>query len=304
MIGPLFRSRRHAPRAAPMAAGSRRRIRNIFVDAAELVLVPLARWHRRRLVLERVRIAIGGLPAAFDGYRIAFLTDLHASPLVPRWWLERAVAAANALGADLVALGGDFVDDDPRYAPDVTGIVAPLRAPDGVVAVLGNHDHYVGAVAVRTALRAAGVRELLNESVVLTRGTAQLAIGGVGDLEMDAIDFNAALAGVGAPVPRVILSHDPDVFAFWPADVRCDLMLSGHTHGGQAYLPFIGPPYVPSQFGFRFLAGAYRDGARQLYVSRGIGASGVPFRWGCPPELTLVELTRAGDSPAPHARSV
>jgi uncharacterized protein len=88
----------------------------------------------------------------------------------------------------------------------------------------------------------------------------------------------------------VVLSHDPDVFAFWPEEQRLDLMLSGHTHGGQAHLPLVGPPYVPSQFGFRYLAGLIREGSRQLYVSRGIGAITAPVRWRCPPELTLLVL--------------
>ena len=104
------------------------------------------------------------------------------------------------------------------------------------------------------------------------------------------IDFEAALRGVPGNVPRVVVCHDPDVFAIWPAKQRLDLMLSGHTHGGQAHLPLVGPPYVPSQFGFRYLAGAIREGSRQLYVSRGIGAITAPIRWRCPPEVTLLVL--------------
>lgn len=295
MIGPLLRSPRRPPRSAPLPTGTRRRARNLLIDLWEYVLIPLGRWHRLELDVAHVRFAIRGLPPAFAGYRIAFLSDLHASPLVPRWWLERAVGRANALEPDLIALGGDFVDDDPHFVPVAGALLAALRAPDGVVGVLGNHDHYVGAGAVRAALRAAGVRELLNTGMLVRRGEAQLAVCGVGDLEMDAIDFAAAVRGVGDGVPRVVLSHDPDVFAYWPEPIRCDLMLSGHTHGGQAYLPLLGPPFVPSQFGARYLKGRYTNeaGSRQLYVSRGIGASGVPFRWRCPPELTVVELTGA-----------
>ena len=93
-----------------------------------------------------------------------------------------------------------------------------------------------------------------------------------------------------AGCPSIVVSHDREVFAFVPPDRRLELMLAGHTHGGQAHLPLLGPPYVPSQFGFRFLAGHVRDGNRQLYVSRGIGAITAPFRWRCPPELTLLVL--------------
>jgi predicted MPP superfamily phosphohydrolase len=294
LIGPLLRTRRLLPRSSANPPGLRRRVRNKLTDLFQYFVAPFADWENERLVTERIEVRIDGLGAEFDGYRIAFLTDLHISPLVPRWWLDRAVRAALALEPHLVVLGGDYVDDDPHYVHNVAEVLKPLRAPDGVVGVLGNHDHYVDAQGVREQLAKAGVRELLNEPMVLTRGGSQLAITGVGDLERDVIDFERALAGVSPDVPRIALSHWPDVFAYWPAQQRLDLMLSGHTHGGQAFLPLIGPPYVPSQFGFRYLAGLIREGERQLYVSRGVGASGVPFRWGSPPELTLLVLAPAG----------
>ncbi len=290
MIGPLLRAPRRAPRSTPRVTGLRRRAKNLVTDLIEYALAPLARWEQEILQVVTIDIAIAGLPAVFDGYRIAFLTDLHTSPLVPRWWLERAVTQALSLRPDLIALGGDFLDDDPHYIGDLDDILRPLAAPDGVVAVLGNHDHYVGARAVREQLALAGVHELLNTHRIVVRGGERLAVGGVGDLENDVIDMDAVFAGVGEDVPRLVLSHDPDVFAYWPASVRLDLMLAGHTHGGQAWLPFIGPPYVPSQFGFRYLQGLFQESGRQLYVSRGIGASGVPLRWKCPTELTLAML--------------
>lgn len=290
MIGPLFRAPRFEPRSEPALLGTRRRAKNLLTDLWEYAVAPLARWERERLVVESVEVRLRDLGAAFDGFRIALLTDLHTSPLVPRWWLERAVQRTLALAPDLVALGGDFLDDDPHYIASLADVLRPLRAPHGVVAVLGNHDHYVGAQGVREELVEAGARELYNSSVMLERGADRLAVLGVGDLENDVIDFARAAAGVPPDAPRVCLSHNPDVFAYWPEGVRLDLMLSGHTHGGQAWLPIIGPPYVPSQFGFRYLSGLFRDGARQLYVSRGVGSSGVPFRWRCPPEVSVITL--------------
>jgi predicted MPP superfamily phosphohydrolase len=270
----------------------RRRTKNLVTDLFEYAMAPLARWERQVLVTERIEIAVRGLGAEFDGYIIAFLSDLHVSPLVPTWWLERAVHAALALKPDLIALGGDFLDDDPHYIPLLSDILRPLRAPDGVYGVLGNHDHYVGAQAVREQVSRGGVKELYNESLMIRRGKSRLAIAGVGDLERDTIDFTLALGDVPDAVPRIVLSHDPDVFAYWPLEQRMDLMLSGHTHGGQAWLPVIGPPFVPSQFGARFLRGLIREGDRQLYVTRGIGVSGAPFRWRCPPELSHIILRR------------
>ena len=290
MFGPIFRAPKRGPRSAPMVSGLPRRTKNLVTDLFEYAMVPFASWEKQTLAVEHVTIRIRDLPPVFDGYRIAFLTDLHISPLVPVWWLERAVTAALAEKADAITLGGDFVDDDPHYLNLVSEILRPLKAPDGVYGVLGNHDHYVDAAGVREQLGLAGVRELFNAPVLVRRGDAQLALSGVGDLERDVVDFSAATAGVPGDVPRIVLSHDPDVFAYWPESVRLDLMLSGHTHGGQAYLPLIGPPFVPSQFGNRYLRGLIREGERQLYVSRGVGVSGVPFRWRCRPELTSLVL--------------
>jgi len=290
VIGPLFRALRLRPRDHSDPPGVRRRAKNLVTDLFEYCVAPLARWEKEQLVTERIEVALRGLGAPFDGYRIVFLTDLHASPLVPRWWLDRAVEATLALEPDLIAMGGDFLDDDPHYITSLSDILAPLQAPDGVFGVLGNHDHYVDAKGVRRELAQAGVRELWNEPVVIARDGSHLCIAGVGDLERDVIDFERAVAGVGPDTPRIVLSHWPDVVAYWPGHLRLDLMLSGHTHGGQAFLPVVGPPYVPSQFGFRYLRGLIREGERQVYVSRGVGASGVPFRWGSPPELTLLVL--------------
>jgi len=259
-------------------------------DLIERLTAPFGFWQRKRLVVERVDVVLADLAPAFADYRIAFLTDLHFSAVVPRTFLARAVTTALELQPDLVLLGGDYLSHSGRYAAGLVDLLRPLTAPDGVFAVLGNHDHYVSAALVREVLTSAGVQELWNASVSIRRGAAELAVGGVGDLRFDAIDFRAAAAGLAEGVPRIVISHDPDVFAYWPPEVRLDLMLSGHTHGGQAHLPLLGPPYVPSQFGCRYLAGHVRDGPRQLYVSRGVGAITLPIRWRCPPEITLVVL--------------
>jgi predicted MPP superfamily phosphohydrolase len=290
VIGPLVRSPRRRPRTTPLVPGRGRWLENLATHWVERLTAPLGRWDRNPPVVERVDVAIADLGPAFDDYRIAFLTDLHYSAVVPRWYLARAVTTALALEPDLILLGGDYLSHSTRYAAGLVELLSPLRAPDGVFGVLGNHDHYVGAAVARAALAAAGVAELLNASTVLRRGGTALAIAGVGDLRFDVIDFRAAAAGLSPDVPRIVLSHDPDVFAYWPPDIRLDLMLSGHTHGGQAHLPLLGPPYVPSQFGFRYLAGQIREGVRQLHVSRGIGAITAPFRWRCPPEVSLLVL--------------
>lgn len=290
MIGPLLRSPRRAPRDSPLIPSRRRRFENLVIHCVERVTAPLGLWRRRRLVVERLDLGIDGLAPALAGYRIAFLTDFHLSAVVPGWWVAGAVSTAMALEPDLILLGGDYLSHSRRFVEPLVALLRPLAARDGVFGVLGNHDHYLGAGLVRAALRDAGIVELRNASAMIGRDGGSLAVAGVGDLQYDAIDFQAALAGVPDSVPRIVVSHDPDVFAHWPSDLRLDLMLAGHTHGGQAHLPLLGPPYVPSQFGFRYLAGHFRDAGRQLYVSRGVGVITAPFRWGCPPEATLLVL--------------
>jgi predicted MPP superfamily phosphohydrolase len=293
VIGPLFRAPKRHPRSQPHVPTSRRRLENRATDWVERLTAPLGLWRRKRLIVERREIEVTGLAPAFDGYRIAFLSDLHYSALVPSWWIAAAVRSALELEPDVILLGGDYLSHNARYAEGLAELLRPLTAPDGVFGVLGNHDHYVGAALVRRVLADANVTELLNQSAVVRRGPGALGVAGVGDLSYDEVNCAAAVAGLGADVPRILLSHQPDVFAFWPAELRCDLMLSGHTHGGQAHLPFLGPPYVPSQFGFRYLAGAFREDGRQLYVSRGIGVITAPIRWRCPPEVTHLVLRPA-----------
>jgi predicted MPP superfamily phosphohydrolase len=189
-----------------------------------------------------------------------------------------------------VVLGGDFVSHARRDLQRLDEIVAQFQAPDGALAVLGNHDHWLDPDAVAEAVRRGGARLLLNQHVLIRRGTAVLAIAGVDDFSHGAVRPDEALAGVPPEVPRVLLSHNPDLIEYLPPGLRVDVMLSGHTHNGQAHLPIIGPITAPSQFGRRYLHGLKRVGNTWLYVSAGIGSTWVP-RWGNPPELPVVRLT-------------
>ena len=290
---PLLRSRKHEPRKCVLVPSPARKFWNVAADLVEIASSPLARVVRRRIGVEERAIPVEGLAPEFEGYRIAFLTDFHTSPIVSKAWLTESVAIANGLGPDLIALGGDFVSSHARHLPAFVRAASKLRAPDGVVGVLGNHDHNVGADLVRRALDEAGVTLLRNRARILERGAARLAVGGVADLISDVIDIGALLSGIPPGMPRIILSHNPDVFALWPAGTRLDLMLSGHTHGGQVRLPILGAPYVPSSHGERFAEGLVEEDGRRLYVSRGVGVLLVPIRWGCPAEVTAITLERA-----------
>lgn len=258
--------------------------------AAERILAPFFRWEHARLVTPEISLAVRDLTPEFAGYRIALVTDLHHGPAVPAQWLSRVAERVTELDPDLVVLGGDFVSHARRDLQRLDEIVARFRARDGTLAVLGNHDHWIDPDAVAEAVRRGGARLLINEHVLICRGGGAIAIAGVDDFSHGAVRPDNALAGVPPHVPRILLSHNPDLIEYLPPGLRVDVMLSGHTHNGQAHLPLIGPITAPSQFGRRYLHGLKRVGQTWLYVSAGIGSAWVP-RWGNPPELPVIRLT-------------
>jgi len=293
VIGPLFYPRRYPPSREARAPTFERAVKVPIGWVVEHLCAPLAHWNGRLLLTPEVAAAIRGLPRELDGYRIALVTDLHRGPVVPASWLARAADRVAELAPDLVALGGDFVSHVKRDLEGLASVLARFRARDGVVAVLGNHDHWVGPEAVSAVLERAGVTLLTNRHVLVRRGAATLAVAGVDDFTHGATRPDEALAGVAPEVPRILLSHNPDLIEYLPAGLRVDVMLSGHTHNGQIHLPWLGPLLVPSQFGGRYMHGLKRVGETWLYVSAGVGTAAIPMRWGNPPELPVIRLERA-----------
>jgi predicted MPP superfamily phosphohydrolase len=240
--------------------------------------------------LERITLRFPGLPAALDGLTIGQLSDLHLgmrfSAANSRWAAE-AVARERP---DLVALTGDFVSYEHAIA-ELPAVLAPLAAapaPLGTFAVPGNHDYWEGLPAIEGLLAPLGVEFIVNRHRVLRRGGAELVVAGVDDLWDGKPDMAAALAGAPEGAFRLLLSHCPDT-ADEAAERGVALQLSGHTHGGHVRLPGLGALCLP-RHGWRYAIGHERVGATQLYVSRGLG--GMPLRFGCPPEATIITLRR------------
>lgn len=290
MIGPLIYPGRYPPSREPRPPVFERRVKRPVGWLVERLTAGLARWEQTELRTPEVAIPVPQLAVEFTGYRIALVTDLHRGPAVPAWWLERAAERAAALAPDLVALGGDFVSHARSDLAGLPAIVARFRAPDGVVAVLGNHDHWVDPGAVMAAVREGGAHVLLNAHRLIRRGGAAVAVAGVDDFTHGAVRPDDALAAVSPDTPRVLLSHNPDLIEYLSTGLRVDVMLSGHTHNGQLHFPWFGPLTVPSQFGGRYLHGLHRHGATWLYVSAGVGTASIPLRWGNPPELPVIRL--------------
>ncbi len=251
------------------------------------------------LELNRLQIPIANLSPRFDGLRIVQMSDFHGSRHVTPAFLKEAVDLAHAQHPDLIVLTGDFVHKGFHHVGQVAQVLGRLRCPFGVFAVLGNHDFSVRNAlgirrhqhlhrAVADALKDQGIRVLQNETQVLHRDGHQLYLAGVDDLWSRVCDLERTFAGLCPTVPRVLLAHNPCTVEHLHGR-RCDLMLSGHTHGGQVNLPGVGRVALgPS--GRRFAAGLYHVDNTQLYVNKGVGF-GFRIRYGVRPEVAVFTLT-------------
>lgn len=245
----------------------------------------------------RMPIQIPNLPPAFAGTTIAFLSDIHHSQVVPRAYLERVVARTNDLKPDFILLGGDYVTAGPKYQPlrgrhyidPCFEILKELRAPGGQFGVTGNHDTWAGLDLIHAGMRRAGICDLTNRGGWLERHGGRLWLCGLGDLATQNQDLPAALVQTTPDDAVLLLTHNPD-FAQYVRDPRVGHVLSGHTHGGQIVLPFIGAPLVPSGFGQKYRYGLVQAPRTKIYITSGIGVLPFPFRFNCPPEIALLTL--------------
>jgi predicted MPP superfamily phosphohydrolase len=269
------------------------------VTAAGLALYS-GEFARHELDIVNRPIVINNLPTSFHGYRIVQLSDIHLDEYTEPYFLERIVRRVNALAPDLVLLTGDFITHGSltfiagghalhRCAEILTTLTAPLR-----YAILGNHDVSFNAALVTQALTAHDTPVLVNQYLPVERNGDRLWLCGVDDPGTSHPDLDLAIpAKPDGPV--LLMAHEPDfadhVIAH-PRGPLVDLMLAGHSHGGQIRLPFLGPLILPPM-GEKYPEGLYRFNQMQLYVNRGIGTVGLPFRLNCPPEITVITLNPA-----------
>lgn len=277
-------------------------------SAAMLATGTLATPWDLRLV--KYRVAIRDLPRELDGLRIAQIADTHLGRFVPEEFIAKAVGMAIDLKPDVVALTGDYVYGGVAYIDRSAELFRVLgeRLPGvPVVGVLGNHDWYADGRRMRAALEGVGVRMLDNAQTYLDATTRRLVDGvdaperalclaGVGDMWTDRVDLSRALAGVPSDMPCVLLAHNPDTAELSEVKAsrgpRVDLMLSGHTHGGQVRLPLMKPWFVPSRYGAKYEGGVVQGPRFRVVVSRGVGLSLAPMRLGVPPEVLEITLVR------------
>jgi len=245
-----------------------------------------------RLTVEHHQIHLQRLPRELDGFRIVQLSDIHHSPFTSREQIERAVETANSLQPDIVALTGDYVSKERAYAAPCAELLSGLRARHGVYAVLGNHDHWTDAALITDLFRAEGITVLVNQGMRFENNGAAFWLAGVDDTMVGLEDLPLALAGSSANEFKLLLAHNPIILRR-AARAGVDLVLSGHTHGGQVRLR--SERNTAGRPRRRLLKGLARQGETQIYITRGLGTVVLPVRFGCPPEVSLLELRTAAE---------
>ena len=297
----------HGTHVAP-PPGPRRLTRRSFLALSAASLGGFAVYSgeiaRHELRVETYDVHLASLPDAFRGMRIAQISDIHFVEYTESFFLREVVDHLNALHPDMVVLTGDFVTYGPvrwpseeahkrfalRHLPECLSILSGIQCPSRY-AILGNHDMMVSGRQVSGDLVSHGIPVLRNSALPLERSGQRLWLVGLGSACAKDADPDRAIPAnvLRDKEAMIVLAHEPDIL---PTVARYgpELMLSGHTHGGQVRVPFLPPAFLPD-YGRRYLAGWFRYGSTQLYVNRGIGTIGVPLRLNCPPEITVLTLT-------------
>jgi uncharacterized protein len=248
----------------------------------------------RYLVLTNTyRIPVPNLPQAFFGFRLVQLTDLHYGFLVPLSLIRDVIDRANRIARDVIVCTGDYVHEkrSARQIDAVWPFVAALSAPSGVFSVLGNHDHWADTGRSQHWLSQTG-QDLRHKVVQIERGGSRLWLAGAGDLWEDHRNLDDLLRKIPDSDCRLVLAHNPDT-ADTEFSSRVDLMISGHTHGGQVDIPFVGTPILPVR------NKTYSSGLKKsprgmsVFISKGIGWAVYPVRFNCLPEIAVLELVPA-----------
>jgi hypothetical protein len=251
-------------------------------------------WEPSSLVVVEQTLAVHPWHHEHAGLKIAVMSDLHVgAPYRDLTQLKAVVSKTNTQKPDLIIILGDFVIEGVlggRFVPPepIARELSELKAPLGVVAVLGNHDWWFDGERVRRALTAEGIKVLISQTQRITFNGQSFWLMGLDDLWTRGDHLKSTLAGITDNEPVIVLSHNPDIFPEMTS--RVTLTLAGHTHGGQVNLPLIGRPVVPSKFGQRFAYGLIEESGKKLFVTGGIGTSIVPLRFRVKPEIVILTL--------------
>jgi uncharacterized protein len=239
-----------------------------------------------------VSMPLPRLAPEFSGYRVVQLSDIHADRWMTADRLANIVDRVNRLKPDLVVLTGDFVTRSAEEFSPNLAVLSHLNPVDKTLAVMGNHDVWTNPILIQGALESAGVQVLNNQVATLERKSTQLSIAGVDDIWAKHDRLDQVLAALPSEGAAILLAHEPDFADQSAATGRFDLELSGHSHGGQVKLPFVKRILPP--LAYKYPIGQYKVGNMIQYTNRGVGMSGLPFRFNCRPEITVFTLQSVG----------
>jgi uncharacterized protein len=239
--------------------------------------------------IEKVYIRLKRLPKALDGFRIIQLSDIHHSPFTSREFISGVIKIANDLKPDMFVLTGDYVSHEAEYIAPVAEMLGELRSEFGTFACLGNHDHWTDADLITNEFRRNNIEVLINQGFRFSARNETFWLSGVDDFGVGKTNMRAALRGSYANEMKLLLCHNPAAIrraAYW----NVDLMLSGHTHGGQVKIREPRESVLFPNRRKRSANGLHYRRETQVYITRGIGTVVVPLRYQCPPEISLIEL--------------
>jgi uncharacterized protein len=237
-----------------------------------------------------ISIGISGLPQEFDGYRIVQISDFHLGTWLTREFLLDAVEQVNRQKPDLIAITGDFVTIKPeRFLDDLSAAVHSLSAQDGIIAILGNHDHWSDPELICKCLEQSGACVLANQIYPVQRDNETLYIAGLDDMMVGKEDLALILSALPDGKKAILLAHEPDYADISAQTSRFVLQLSGHAHGGQIVIPRRGPLYLPTH-AKKYPLGLYNINGMLLYSNSGLGTAELQFRYNSRPEIAVLTL--------------
>ena len=267
-----------------LAIGSETPLREFAGNISRFAKYALA--EANSLSVEKIDIKLKRLPKKMDGFRLVHLSDVHHSPFTSLEHIARAVEVSNRLQPDMFILTGDYVSHDSEYIAPVAKVLGKLESEFGTFACLGNHDHWTDAELVTECFRKAKINVLINEGLRFSARDASFWLCGVDDYMVGKTDLRAALHGAFPDEMKLLLAHNP-VIVRQAARFDVDLVLSGHTHGGQVKLRDEERRVLPNR---KLKNGLHCRKDTQIYITRGIGTVVLPIRYQCPPEISLIEL--------------
>ena len=277
----------------------RRKIKKVFLILTFLISLTALLWYSlifesNNIQVEKINIAIENLPESFDGAKIVHLTDFHSKNFGERE--KKVLEILEDINPDFIFITGDFIDYRTKDINSCQEFWRKLsnQHQGKTFGVLGNHEHWIKSPdisAIKKLLEEGGISILNNENRKIFQGDKYIYLLGVDDPDSEKDDLPKAMIGVEENIPKILLAHSPDIIDSLRGE-KVDLILVGHTHGGQIRIPFVKPFWVPTKNRGKYASGLFEIGNTILYTNRGIGMTTLPIRFNCPPEIAVIELKK------------